>query len=67
MSNDDLRQSAVEAIAAYMHHELLDKMGAAGQPLMMSWMKTSAADLMAGADRAIHNTVLEGRRRGIIP
>lgn len=63
--NSELRRQAVLAISNYMHHELFELTGpVAGK--MLPWMTDQAGELMAGVDRAIANTRLEGKKRGIL-
>ena len=56
MPNNELRQSAAEAIAAYMYHEFSDKLK--GYPVtMLPWLTDQASELMATIDGAIASSL----------
>lgn len=63
MSNQDLREMAINAIANYMHHKLYD----AGMTVnMLPFLRTSAEDLLTGCDRACEATIKMGKEKGLV-
>ena len=62
MSNQDLREQAINAIANYMHHELYEAI-----PVnMLPHIKDSVEGLMQGCDRAIAATIKLFKDKGAI-
>ena len=61
--HEDLKQAAIEAVAAYMHHHLVD----AGFPaVMLSFLKDQSTLLVTAADNAITATIERGKKEGLI-
>jgi hypothetical protein len=63
MDNEDLRKPAVECIANYMHHELFEISKTAD---MLPWIREQASQIMGMVDKAIENTRIEGKKRGLL-
>lgn len=58
----ELRKAAIEAITNYMHNSLFDAI-----PInMVEFVRMQADVLMQHVDRAIDNTIEDGKRKGLI-
>jgi hypothetical protein len=65
MAHEDLRNAAVQAIAAYMQHRFYDDAPGIMKG-MTPFLKDQASALMDGCDRAIIATIDIGKEKGLI-